>query len=284
MPKVKSLKTDSRYIPNRIYGIDFSGAKDAGNRIWIASAVIVGSTIVIEDCYQARHLPGSATERDQCLSTLRHFISSQKGCACGLDFPFGLPGKLVEASSWEEFVLSFGSRYPNPKKFRQSCWETAGNCEEKRYTDRQSKTPFSPYNLRLYRQTYYGIRDILAPLVGDQAVSVLPVQSWSPVKPWLLEVCPASTLERMGLRQPYKGHNNDRNKRANRAYILKEIENTGLVTIKSPALRATILDSPGGDALDSVIAAFATFRAIGSFIDSSASATSNSMLEGHVYI
>lgn len=115
-------------------------------------------------------------------------------------------------------------------------------------------------------------------------VSVLPMQSWSPVKPWLLEVCPASTLERMGLRQPYKGPNKDRDKRANRAHILGEIENTGLVIIKASALRATILDDPGGDALDSVIAAFATLRVIRSSVHSGVSATGNYVLEGYVYI
>jgi hypothetical protein len=121
----------------------------------------------------------------------------------GLDFPFSLPRRLVEANNWEEFVLSFSSRYPDAEKFRQSCWGTAGNCEEKRDTDRKSKTPFSPYNRRLYRQTYYGIRDVLVPLVRDKVVSVLPMQGVASDKPRLLEVCPAYTLERMGQRRPY---------------------------------------------------------------------------------
>jgi hypothetical protein len=202
----------------------------------------------------------------------------------GLDFPFSLPRRLVEANNWEEFVLSFSSRYPDAEKFRQSCWGTAGNCEEKRDTDRKSKTPFSPYNRRLYRQTYYGIRDVLVPLVRDKVVSVLPMQGVASDKPRLLEVCPAYTLERMGQRRPYKGSNRDRDKRANRVHILKEIENTGLIRIRPSALRATILDNSDGDALDSVIAALATFQAIGSTNDFSASTSSNSMLEGHIYI
>lgn len=284
MLKVEATKPDSRCLVNKIYGIDFSGAKDAGNKIWIASAVILRNTIQIEDCYQAKDLPDSTTERDRCLSVLRHFISEQKTCAFGLDFPFGLPGKLIMDNGWEEFILSFGNRYPDPERFRKICWEMAGNCEERRDTDRKSQTPFSPYNRRLYQQTYYGILDILAPLVRDRVVSVIPMQSWSPTKSWLLEVCPASTLKRMGLYQLYKGHRRDEYRRISREHILKGIEKTGGIITKYSALRATILDDPGGDALDSVIAAFATFRAMDSLADSSVSVTSNSMLEGYVYI
>lgn len=120
MLKERFLKPDSRCLPNKIYGIDFRGAKDAGSKIWIASALIGGNTIEIENCYQAKHLPDSAAERDQCLNALRHFISNQKACTCGLDFPFGLPRRLVEANNWDEFILSFGSRYPDPEKFRQA--------------------------------------------------------------------------------------------------------------------------------------------------------------------
>jgi len=284
MPGVKPLKPSSRCLPNKVHGIDFSGARDAGNKIWIASARVFGARIEVEECYQAKCLPDSATDRDRCLRALQQFICRQSACACGLDFPFSLPHRLVEATNWEEFVLSFGSRYLDAEKFRQSCWETAGNCEEKRDTDRKSKTPFSPYNRRLYRQTYYGIRDVLAPLVRDKVVSVLPMQGVASDKPWLLEVCPASTLERMGQRLPYKGPNRDRDKRANRAHILKKIENTGFIRIRSSALRATILDDSDGDALDSVIAALATFRAIGSTNDFSALTPSISMLEGYIYI
>ena len=282
MLKAKDLKRDSPGFPSKVYGIDFSGAKKAGSKIWIASAIIVGNALHIEDCRQAKELLG-VTERDQCLRILRDFISAQKACAFGLDFPFGLPRKVIKANSWEEFVLSFGNRYPDPEQFRKICWATAGNCEERRDTDRTSQTPFSPYNRRLYRQTYYGIRDVLAPLVQYQLARVLPMQKASPSGPWLFEICPASTLKRMGLYQPYKGHNKGSDRRVNRAHILEGIEKTGVVMIKPSALRSTILDDPGGDALDSVIAAFATFRAVRSLIHSTVPGTGTYILEGYVY-
>jgi hypothetical protein len=250
MLKAKELKPDSPCLPSKVYGVDFSGAKKAGRKIWIASALIVRDVLKIEDCFQAKDLPK----------------------------------KVIKANSWEEFVLSFGNHYPDPKQFREICWVVAGNCEERRDTDKTSQTPFSPYNRRLYRQTYYGIRDVLAPLVRDQLICVLPMQRMSPSRPWLFEICPASTLRRLGLRQPYKGHDKDRDKRAIRAHILEGIEKTGAVIIKPSALRSKILDDPDGDALDSIIAAFATFRAVRNLARSSVLRIDPYVLEGYVYV
>ena len=57
----------------------------------------------------------------------------------------------------------------------------------------------SIFRLRLYRQTYFGIRDVLYPLARDQQVCVLPMQSVLPDRAWILKICPASTLKRENL-------------------------------------------------------------------------------------
>lgn len=282
MLKTKVLKRDLTCLPSKVYGVDFSGAKKAGSRIWIASALIVRNVLKIEDCFQAKDLPGSATERDLCLQALCHFISSQKTCAFGLDFPFSLPSKLVEANKWEEFILSFSNRYPGPEEFRGMCLVAADNRELRRVTDKLSHTPFSPYNLRLYRQTYYGIRNVLVPLVRDQLVYVLPMHNTLPGKPWLFEVCPASTLKSINLYLlPYKRA--DKESRLNRARIIKGVVETGAILIDSSALRLKIIDDRNGDALDSVIAAFATFRAFSNLGPSPVPETDPYKLEGYVY-
>jgi hypothetical protein len=36
--------------PQHIYGIDFSGAQDAGKKIWIAEGVVKTDSVLIEDC------------------------------------------------------------------------------------------------------------------------------------------------------------------------------------------------------------------------------------------
>ena len=43
--------------PQHIYGIDFSGAQDAGKKIWIAEGVVKTDSLLIEDCFRARDLP-----------------------------------------------------------------------------------------------------------------------------------------------------------------------------------------------------------------------------------
>ena len=42
-----------------VYGVDFSGARDAGEKIWIASGVIEADTLRIDACQQAGNLPRS---------------------------------------------------------------------------------------------------------------------------------------------------------------------------------------------------------------------------------
>jgi hypothetical protein len=268
--------------PDRIYGIDFSGAADAGSKIWIATAVIVGDRLQIEACYRASDLPGSATSRDQCLAALRGFVERQKTSVFGFDFPFGLPEALVKQHTWEDFVLRFPEEYPSPEEFRCVCREAAGGTELKRVTDCKSQTPFSPYNLRLYRQTYFGICDLLHPLVRDATACPLPMQSVRPDRPWVLEVCPASTLKHEGLYQPYKGKTAER--RVGRARILETLEEHSALSAPAQTVRSEIVEDRGGDALDSVIAALATFRALGAPALLAAGPDSPYALEGYVYV
>jgi hypothetical protein len=274
----------------RIYGVDFSGAKDAGRRIWIARGVSQGDSLRIDACYRTDALPGSGRKRAECLVALRDFTAGQKASAFGFDFPFGLPRPLVEGKrGWEDFVLSFPDDYPNPDAFRGLCREAAGGRELKRITDVESKTPFSPYNLRLYRQTYFGIRDVLYPLVQDQLACVLPMQAdvdrasdACPDRPWILEICPASTLKREGLYRPYKGRSDVH--RLAREWVLDQLDAREAVCVPADGLRSMILDDRGGDALDSVIAALATYRALRDPQPIAVEDSAAYALEGFVYV
>ena len=144
-----------------VYGIDFSGAVDAGKKIWISKGVIKGKKFQIVECYSANELPGSANHRDQCLKSVRDFIKNAGPSVFGMDFAFGLPAKLVKEKSWQLFAEKFAMRYPTHDDFRKKCRAYENEVELKRVTDIETKTPFSPYNLRMYRQTYFGIRYIL---------------------------------------------------------------------------------------------------------------------------
>lgn len=266
--------------PRQVYGIDFSGAAQAGKKIWMAHGVIEGEALSIEACYRGADLPGSSVGRYRCLAALRDFISGAAASVFGLDFPFGLPAQLLKESRWEDWVLSFADRYTSPQAFRQECQASAGGKELKRVTDKESRAPFSPYNIRLYRQTYFGIGDVLAPLVREGLACIVPMQPAVPRRPWVMEICPASTLKRAGLNGPYKG--NRKEHYAARVRILDELERS--VPLSIPALlRLTILDDREGDALDSVVAAVAVWRTLSSeslTVGDNAAYT----LEGYIYL
>ncbi|MBW1690042.1 MAG: DUF429 domain-containing protein [Deltaproteobacteria bacterium] len=247
-------------IPRRwVCGVDFSGARDAGERIWIARCSIGEDALHVSDLFQAKYLPGSGKERKLSHRALASFIGEQKDAIFGLDFPFSLPRDLVYGKTWEEFVLTFGKAFRSPEDFRERCRSEASGRELKRTTDIVSRTPFSPYNLRVYRQTYFGIRDVLAPLIRADLARILPMQQPRDGKAWVLEICPASTLTREQLRAPYKGRAEVR--RTARIKILQALEKRLQLGVATSVGRSNIAEDCGGDALDSVIAAYAAFRA-----------------------
>jgi len=241
----------------RYYGVDFSGARDAGRRVWVATAVADGNLSRVVGLQRGQELPGSARAREPCLQALWKFISGQEECVVGLDFPFSLPAEVLPRGGWRSFVLGFHRRYPSAADFRQACRSASQGRELRRRTDIAAKTPWSAYNLRLYRQTYYGIRDVLLPLVRDRSALVIPFDEPRAGVSWVLEVCPASTLKSLSLNQPYKGRQGGREEARER--IIRSLEKRRLVAV-SKDIRDTVIADKGGDALDSVIAAIAALR------------------------
>lgn len=244
---------------DRVAGIDFSGARNAGKLIWIASGRVADGALRLEACYPASELPDSGADKDRALPALATFLSRRTGAVIGLDFPFGLPAPLVRQTSWRAFIADFPGNYPSADAFRESCLRDAGGRELKRRTDVETKTPFSAYNLRLYRQTYEGIRNILHPLITNDLARAIPIQPPEDGKPVLAEACPASLLKSEGLYMSYKGPS--AKSAAARAAILDGLIARNLLRSPPATLRATILRNKGGDALDAVIAAIIAMRA-----------------------
>lgn len=273
---------ETKQLPQRIYGIDFSGALNAGNKIWIAAGKIQDDVLVIEKCDRAETFTGAGRARDDCLNGLCDFIGLQQDAAFGLDFPFGLPQEVtINSTSWEDFILSFSQNYVSPQQFRTRCFALANRKELKRYTEQVQQTPWSPYNLRLYKQSFHGMGQLIAPLVRRKAICVLPMQQPVAGKPWLLEVCPASTLKKMGLNRPYK-RKGEAGEIA-REEILERLEATRQLGVISEELRSTAIGNSAGDALDSIIAAVTTFRATRKPLLLPCELPNIHALEGYVY-
>lgn len=266
---------------DRFIGIDFSGATRAGDSIWLAQAILAGDIVRIEDCRPASTLPGSGPAREQCLPALVDFIHRQRRILVGCDFPFSLPETMMGTSTWRRFALRFAERFPDPDSFLAHCRRRGNGRELKRACDRDSRVPFAAYNLRIYRQTFYGIRDVLAPLVARNAASVLPMLPARPGRPWVVETCPASTLKKLGLYLSYKGPGPS--PRAARRRIIDGLVETRLLARLRPAELQAALENTGGDALDSMIAAAATARAYMSGEFEGSGRTAREKIEGRVY-
>lgn len=267
----------------QIFGVDFSGSEQAGRKIWLARLQAVGEGLRLMDIFPAAELAGSGSTREKAIRALRDSIAnSPMHTIFGLDFPFSLPTFLITQTRWDEFVLHFEEDYPNPEEFRAFCLEVTGGRELKRQTDIDARVPFCAYNLRLFKQTFYGIRDLLAPLVRDEGVSVLPMQRAMDL-PWLIEVCPASTLKKMAAYFPYKGSSEAHLQ--SRQRIVQQLKEVFRLEIEA-GFEQRLLSDGQGDALDSLIAACTTYRVLNEprLLFLYGDTWPEYMLEGHVYV
>ncbi|MBN2109482.1 MAG: DUF429 domain-containing protein [Methanosarcinaceae archaeon] len=268
-------------VRHRIYGVDFSGSETACKKIWISEAVSEDKSLrVLSSCPLKDIVPGKNRDRDTCLAALRSLISGNADAVFGMDFPFSLPQELLFTGDWTSFVAGFARRYPSPEIFRSEMRRNSPLQKElKRRTDTEVRAPFCVYNLRLYRQTYYGIRDVLLPLLMEDSARMIPMQEPVEGKPWLMEICPASTLKSEGLYIPYKGRS--AREKESREYILKMMEERGVIVTST--IRDLLISNPGGDALDSMLAAFAAARAVPGLEEKMGSLPPAYYLEGYTF-
>jgi hypothetical protein len=244
----------------RPFGIDFSGARLAGKAIWIAEGRLDGrNRVELVDCCPASALPDSGADRALALAALRRLIAGTPDGIFGCDFPVGLPRAVLEGADWKGFIGGF-HRHEHAEAFRENCRRLAKGKEIRRDTDRIAKTPFCAWNLRLYRQTYHGLADIVAPLHRARLASVISVEPPHPRRAWIAETCPASVLKRLDLYRPYKGRSPSA--RSMRRDIIAALIERGHLLSPSRSQRDRLIEDQGGDALDSVIACLAAAEAL----------------------
>ena len=261
----------------RILGVDFSGASDAGRKIWVAEGRLDGNgALDLLTCVAAIDLPGGGKAPAEAVPALARHIAGLGVARVGCDFPFSLPRDLVGARSWRGFAMRYAADFADADAFRSLMRTRHNAAEHKRMTDRIAKTPFNSYNLRLYRQTWWGISGVLRPLVANRAAAVRPQQKLLPGKPTLIEVCAACTLKSIDLYPPYKGK--EQSHRKARQRILDHLIDRSALAAPAKPMRRVLLENKGGDALDAVIGAVATARA-----DLSKEPDAFQRLEGRVY-
>jgi hypothetical protein len=101
---------------------------------------------------------------------------------------------------------------------------------------------------------------VLHPLIADGPARVIPIQTLVEDRPGIAEICPASILKREGLYLSYKGRGAA--PREARGSIVDQLIERRLLRPPATPIRSRLLDDPGGDALDAVIAAIGAARVI----------------------
>jgi len=271
-----------------IHGVDFSGARDAGDKVWIASAVVEGG-LHIERCRSVADVLGTA-KRVPTFEYLRDFLASEHRAVVGLDFSFGVPRAVTGADTWGEFLREFSFENSEAMVDTYVARTRERTDGERTYLKRATDTETgasSPYGFVVASQTFYGIGDVLRPLVLDDRVSVLPMDGPDARddRPWLCEIYPAATLRDLGLPdEKYKNDEKYPGAHSRRERIVAGLREAGVTVADEEIAKRAIADS-GGDALDSVVAAFAVFRALR---DGRLTATNDPLgervPEGHIYV
>ena len=251
-----------------IYGVDFSGAKLAGENIWIARLIPWRRSYELVELSRLRSLCGTA-DREPALAHLVRLIAESEDALWGLDFPFGLPVEVVvEGATWAQQLRWVSQWEHGAYALGEECVRRAlrvgRSMHIRRATDQEARTPFDCYHYRIIFQTYHGMRDVLAPLSGVRGTAILPFHyhRLASARRVIVESCPGSTLKRLGLpHQNYKqaeGGSLTRRRLRTRHEILSAVSADIAI---SPGHRRTIMRNAGGDALDAVIAALGASQA-----------------------
>lgn len=278
----------------RVVGIDFSGAAMSGQTAWAAETEVVDARnrLLLTRLSSLGKLAGDDS-RSAVNDHLVQVISDSSETLWGMDFPFGLPIELG-FGSWNQqlkYVANFSGNAKDLGRHLVQTAQTLGHTMHvRRVTDRETQTPFDCYHYRIIYQTFHGMRDVLLPVAKNRSTCVLPFhyRRFDTAKRWIVEACPSSTLKRLKLpHRLYKqsaGMPPTEDQKSIRKTILKALTDpiTGFVEIK-PGFQKLMLHDPGGDALDSVLAAVGSFTDFGCADHESIRRHPRYSLEGRVF-
>lgn len=226
-----------------IFGVDFSGA-DAGGaaKIRIACRDLEGGPVVLpprvgREGLREAILAAAAADRPQLWR---------------IDAPFSLPLETLAAHAVEggwramaEWMRSFGS----PRAWRTVLRDRSRR-EPRRACDLAARTPMAPMNLRLFKQTWTLVCEVLLP-VAEAGVRIEPLEVSGGGRVVVAEGCPASVLQQRGWpHRGYKGRGEPPRQR--RAELLERLRREDRLGIDASIAEEAIADEEG-DLLDAIL-------------------------------
>ena len=255
----------------RYYGVDFSGARQAGDTIWVAEVVPNRKGLTLVSLRSLTAICGTA-ERREALAYLVDLVLASEDALWGFDFPFGFPIELFpDGTQWRDQFDFLHEWKDDAYGCGLECVRRATEFLQRKHimraTDTEARTPFDSFHYRIIFQTFFGMRDVVNPLRQSVGTAVLPFQYQKLAKAMrvVVECCPGSVLKRVKVpHQNYKqptGGPLTRKRRTTRHSILEWL--TGLVRIDDQH-RRVMMRNPGGDAIDAVIAAVGASEAVAS--------------------
>lgn len=243
-----------RILPSQtvvIYGIDFSGAADAGKKMFVAKCALLKKppdlTLLVHSVLPARQLPGGGLSPQDATAAVRSELmaaTKDQTVVVGVDSPPAIAKEFM-TGNWTTWARRFSKIYQTPDAFREATSVFDG------IKRREPK-----------RRTWWAIQGIFAPL-SQQGFCVVPCMDFSGSHV-LMESCPASVLKRLELyTEPYKGKTAKHGRR--RRVILDRLKrgvpigrnSKSLLSVQmaDPKLLPALVADSGADALDAVLAA-----------------------------
>jgi hypothetical protein len=240
-----------------VYGIDWSGAARAGDKIWVATIDREENAVLdVGRPWKARTNPD-----------VTYAVADWLGCLgsgwIGLDSPLGLAStdrmSLIGTTSRDPFQWSreILQRYPTREGLIGAAIEAKLIGRHRRATDARLRSPFPPLLFQLIHQTYAAFR--LISRLERSRVRILPWQHALARPVTLLEACPAITLRSLGLSN--RNYKLKADSRAVRERLLYAALHHQGWTIRED-VRDAVLQDPEGDGLDAILCAIAASNAI----------------------
>lgn len=225
------------------HGVDFSGAASGGSGIRIATR------FPGEPLTDLRRLDRPGLRR-MILDGLAE--NDGRHHRWLIDAPFGIPLPTLEACgvdlNWEASVAWMAS-FRDPRDWRRAVRKVSRK-EPRRVADRAASTPLASMNLRVFKQTWTAMVELLEPLLRA-GVRIEPMAGPFGSSVVVAEGCPASVLKRgRDSARGYKGTGEPPRRR--RMEIVAKMRADWGLALDSDVAARCVADE-GGDDLDAVL-------------------------------